>query len=85
MPLIWVRHYTGESGKPARIITSTMGSAVDLENPGLRRLFVNACYWGLGMTPETAGGVDYIGEYKPSWFGYGKFVKGIKPEDLGVK
>ncbi|HXP63306.1 MAG TPA: ThuA domain-containing protein [Dongiaceae bacterium] len=86
MPLVWVRHYTGESGKTSRIVTTTMGAAVDLEDPGLRRLLVNACYWCAGLENQVPAkaNVDYIGEYKPGWFGYGKFKPGMKPEDLAL-
>jgi type 1 glutamine amidotransferase len=87
MPLIWVRSYTGEVGKIARVICSTIGAAVDLESEGLRRLFVNACYWALGMEDQipTRSNVDYVGNYKPSFFGFGKFKNGIKPSDLELK
>ncbi|HWQ91273.1 MAG TPA: ThuA domain-containing protein [Clostridia bacterium] len=84
MPLAWFRTYTGDQGKPAKVFTTTMGAAVDLENEGLRRLLVNACYWAVGMEsqiPATAD-VRYVGEYKPTWFGFGKFKPGVKPADL---
>ena len=86
MPLVWVRHYTGESGKTSSIVTTTMGAAVDLQDPGLRRLLVNACYWcaGLGNEIPAQANVDYLGQYKPSWFGFGKFKPGLKPEDLAL-
>src|SRR2546427_11448773 len=32
MPLIWVRNYSGETGKASRIICSTIGAAVGLES-----------------------------------------------------
>jgi len=75
MPLVWTREYTGENGKTSRIVATTMGAAVDLENAGLRRLLVNACYWttGLGDKIPDAANVDYVGEYHPTWFGFGKF------------
>jgi Trehalose utilisation len=84
MPLVWVRDYTGENGKTSKIVATTMGAAVDLENADLRRLLVNACYWATGLTdkiPEAAN-VDYVGEYKPSWFGFGKSKAGVIPADL---
>ena len=87
MPLIWTRNYTGESGKSSRILCSTIGAAVDVKSEGLRRLLVNACYWGLGMEnqiPEKAN-VEYVGQYSPSYFGFGKFVPGVKPADLEIK
>jgi hypothetical protein len=87
MPLVWVRDYTGPSAKTSRILTTTMGAAVDLENPGLRRLLVNACYWCAGLANQIPpqANVDYVGQYKPGWFGYGKFKPGIKPEDLALQ
>ena len=87
MPLAWIRHYTGESGKPSRVFTTTMGASVDLQSEGLRRLLVNACYWAVGLedrVPPKAN-VDYVGEYQPLWFGFGKFKPGVKPADLELK
>ncbi len=87
MPLVWVRNYTGESGKTCRVICTTMGASMDLQNEGLRRLCVNACYWGLGLEDKipTRSNVEYVGEYKPTPFGFGKFTKGIKPSDHELK
>ncbi|MEI6389782.1 MAG: ThuA domain-containing protein [Verrucomicrobiota bacterium] len=86
MPLVWLRDYTGENGRTSKIITTTMGAAVDLENEGLRRLLVNACYWATGLETKipAKANVDYLGEYQPGWFGFGKFKKGSRPEDLGL-
>ena len=84
MPLVWVRNYTGMQGNTSRVICTTMGAAVDLANEGLRRLLVNACYWGVGLADRipAANGVDYVGSYHPKWFGSGKFTPGVKPADL---
>jgi hypothetical protein len=86
MPLVWLRDYTGEKGKTSKIVTTTMGAAVDLESEGLRRLIVNACYWAVGREGKIPAfaNVNYVGEYKPSWFGFGKFKPGLKPEDLAL-
>ncbi len=87
MPLVWTRDYRGEQGKVSKIFTTTMGASVDLENEGLRRLLVNACYWAVGLEDQipARANVDYVGEYKPLWFGYGKFKPGVKPADLELK
>ncbi|HZR21175.1 MAG TPA: hypothetical protein VFE51_28090 [Verrucomicrobiae bacterium] len=87
MPLVWVRGYRSEEGRVCRIVTTTMGAAVDLQNESLRRLLVNAAYWltGLGQKIDGKADVAYVGEYKPLWFGFGKFAKGIKPDDLAIK
>lgn len=87
MPLVWVRNHQGESGRSSRVLCTTIGAAVDFESEGLRRLFVNACYWGLGLERliPARSNVEYVGEYKPTYFGFGKFTKGVKPADLELK
>ena len=84
MPLVWVKDFKGEQGKASRVICTTMGASTDLQNEGLRRLVVNACYWGMGLESKipAKNKVDYVGEYKPTPFGFGKYTKGVKPADL---
>jgi hypothetical protein len=83
MPMIWQRDYQTESGNSANILCSTIGAATDLESEDLRRLLVNFCYWSLGLgdkiPPEN--NVDYVGEYKPSNFGFDRWKRGVKPAD----
>jgi hypothetical protein len=87
MPLVWLREYKGESGKTSKIVATTAGAAVDLENEGLRRLLVNACYWTLGMEDKAPAKADvaYVGAYNPSFFGFGKGKKGLKPADFKME
>jgi Trehalose utilisation len=82
MPVAWVKTYTGESGKPARVFATTMGAATDLESTGVRRLLVNAVYWALGMEDRISAenDVSLVGEFKPRPFGFNSAAKGIKPE-----
>ena len=63
-----------------------MGAAVNLENEGQRRLLVNSACWAAGRETQipAKADVDYVGEYKPNWFGFGKFKPGFKPEDLAL-
>ncbi len=86
MPVVWLRDYAGERGKTSKVFTTTMGAAVDLENEGLRRLLINAGYWAVGLEKEipARANVDYVGDYKPEWFGFGKFKPGLKPADLAL-
>src|SRR5262245_10702864 len=49
MPIAWTKTYTGASGRPSRVFTTTMGASQDFASEGLRRLLVNACYWAAGM------------------------------------
>jgi type 1 glutamine amidotransferase len=79
MPVAWTRTYRG-----GRVFTTTMGSAQDLLNAGLRRLLVNACYWAAGLEAriDPAAKVDLIGTYEPLPFGFGGAAKGVKPPVL---
>ena len=49
LPVAWFKTWQTSEGKKARVFQSTMGSGKDLESAGLRRLIINAAYWGLGM------------------------------------
>ena len=83
MPIAWIKSYTGDSGKKARVFSSTIGAAPDFESEGLRRLFVNAGYWCLEMEDRipTRANVDIVGEYKPTFFGFDGHKTGVKPAD----
>jgi hypothetical protein len=85
MPLVWVRDYDWGNGKSTRALTSTIGAAVDLESEDLRRLFVNASYWMTGLEVPKEADVNYIGEFKPSFFGFNAFKKGVRPSDHALK
>jgi hypothetical protein len=87
MAVAWTRQNINASGKTNRIFTTTMGAAVDLENEGLRRLIVNAVYWGLNLDVPQKADVSYVDEYKPSFYGFDGFRKGLRPSDfeLGKK
>jgi hypothetical protein len=82
MPVAWTKTYSNKSS--ARVFTTTMGAAQDLEDEGLRRLIVNACFWAVGLEgripPRT--NVDLVGDYKPLPFRFGGFARGLKPADL---
>lgn len=85
MPIVWVRDYTWENGKTTRALTSTQGAAVDLEDENLRRLLINASYWLTGLDAPAKADVAYVGEFKATFFGFGKFTPGLKPEDFELK
>ena len=87
MPVAWTKTYKSESGKMARIFCTTMGAATDLEAEGTRRMLVNSVYWSLGMEdkiPEKTN-VEIVGEFKPTPFGFGKYVKGVRVESHVMK
>ncbi len=76
LPVAWVKTWIGNTGKTARVFNTTMGSAEDFENEGLRRLTVNAIYWCLAIEKQIdpKSSVEFVGEYKPlkSGFDYPK-------------
>ncbi len=84
MPIVWTKPYQIEGGSQGMAFASTMGASMDFENADLRRLVINASFWLLGMsdaiTPDMS--VDYVGEYKPTMFGFDTFRKGMKVEDF---
>lgn len=76
LPVAWTNVWETSTGAKARVFHVTMGSARDFESAGLRRLLVNAVYWGLGLEeaidPERS--VDPTRPYAPrkSGFNYEK-------------
>ena len=87
MPIAWTRTYKGESGKTARVFTTTMGASQDFASEGLRRLLVNASYWCLDMEDRISerANVDIVGPYNPRPFGNNGFQKNVRPADLQMK
>lgn len=83
MPVAWIKSYTGANGKSGRAFTTTMGASQDLQSAGVRRLLVNACYWGLGLDDKitSKSNMDIVGDYKPTPFKFDGYVRGKKPAD----
>ena len=84
MPIAWTRLHKNEGGTTNRILTTTMGSATDLENEDLRRLIVNGVYWGLGLQVPARADVTYVDEYVPSFYGFDGFRKGLRASDFEI-
>ncbi|MFT5495710.1 MAG: type 1 glutamine amidotransferase [Kiritimatiellia bacterium] len=82
LPVAWIKPWQTSEGKSARVFQSTMGSAKDLESPGLRRLIINAAYWGLGMEAQITAdrSVDYAGPYEPLASGFNYEALGVVPK-----
>jgi hypothetical protein len=82
LPVAWTKTWTGNNYLPSRIFHFTMGSAEDFESAGVRRLTVNAVYWGLGMDESIAAdaSVGIIGEYQPLKAGFNYDELGVKPQ-----
>lgn len=78
MPIGWTGSYQG-----GRVFTSTMGAATDFVSEGVRRMIVNAAYWCLGLEDQITADLDiaFVGEFKPTRFGFNAFVKDRVPAD----
>lgn len=83
VPIAWTRVVKSPSGKDARVVTTTMGASVDMESEGFRRLLVNSVYWALGLEEKIPSRSDVatVGEFDPTFYGFGEFVKGRRPAD----
>ncbi len=79
LPVAWIKHWQTSDGRKARVFHCTMGSAHDFQSAGLRRLIVNAVYWGMGLESAISPtcSVDIVGRYLP-------FESGFNYKELGV-
>jgi putative heme-binding domain-containing protein len=85
-PIAWTRVVERGEGVKLRVFTTTMGAATDLASEGLRRMVVNAVYWGLGLEEAIPAAADVrpVGPYTPSPFKFKGFRQGVKPADLAL-
>jgi len=81
LPVAWTKTWLGDKQLPSRILHFTMGSAEDFANDGVRRITVNAVYWGLGMESaiQPNSSVDIVGPYTPLPAGFDYEKLGVKP------
>ena len=86
LPVAWFKNWQTSDGKTARVFHTTMGSAADMESAGLRRMIINAAYWGMGMeaaiTPTRS--VEIVGEYKPLETGFNYKQLGVVPKPVAA-
>jgi type 1 glutamine amidotransferase len=82
MPIAWTKTYKApKSGKTGRVFTTTTGASVDLLYEGTRRLIVNGTLWAAGLEVPEKSNVELVGDYQPTKFSFGGYVKGKKPQD----
>lgn len=84
MAVAWTREHDWGNGKKSRAFCTTMGAATDLVNAPLRRLIVNAVYWGLKLEVPAEANVEIVGDFKPSAYGFDGYKRGVRPEDLAL-
>jgi hypothetical protein len=85
MPVAWTKSYQVPDGKPGKAFATTMGSSTDLVNEPLRRLLVNAVYVLLDLKVPEKADVAFVGEFKPTAYGFNGYTKGVKPADHAMK
>jgi len=81
MPVVWTRQLKNQAGHENRLLCTTMGAATDLQNEGLRRLIVNAVYWGVGLDVPAKADVAFVDPYKPTMYGFDGHRRGLTPAD----
>jgi hypothetical protein len=82
MPVAWLRVNDSDIGKGNKALCTTLGSATDLQNEGLRRLIVNAAFAFTGLEVPAKADVALVGDYKPTMYGFDGFIRGRKPADM---
>jgi hypothetical protein len=84
LPIAWTKTFTGTAGKAARVFSTTLGYGDDFKEESVRRMFVNACYWGVGLEDSipAKSNVTQVGTYKPRKSNFGGYQTGVKPVDL---
>ncbi|YCM44999.1 ThuA domain-containing protein [Verrucomicrobiaceae bacterium 227] len=82
LPVAWIKDWKTSKGKTARVFHSTMGSARDLQSAGLRRLVINAAYWGMGLEDKISPdrSVEIVGPYAPLASGFNYEKLGVVPK-----
>jgi Trehalose utilisation len=86
LPVAWFKNWKTSEGKSARVFHCTMGSGTDLECADLRRLIINAGYWGMGMESAitATSSVDIVGTYKPLETGFDYKKLGVVPKPIAA-
>ena len=73
LPVAWFKLCRTGPARTPRVFQATMGSGDDFRNTGLRRLVINAAYWGgwawSHRSPPRAR-VDVVGTYEPLATGF---------------
>jgi len=86
LPVAWFKNWQTSEGKSVRVFHCTMGSGTDLESAGLRRLIINAAYWGMGMESSIKAdrSVDIVGTYEPLESGFDYRELGVVPKPVSA-
>jgi len=90
MALAWIHEYTSpDGGAKGKAFTTTMGASQDIVSDDLRRLFVNASLYLVGLEVPAAAEVGFVDPFEPTRFAFIRaenFFKerNLKPSDFGL-
>ena len=80
-PVAWTREFDNTGDKDNRIFTTTMGASSDLIDENLRRLIVNAVFWGLELDVPQKAEVE-AAKFNPTFYSFKAYKVGLKPADF---
>jgi hypothetical protein len=83
MAVAWTRRNRNSNGTSNPVFCTTMGAATDLVNEGLRRMVINAVFWGFEIEIPTSTDVRFVDPYVPAGYDFNgnRFRRGVRPED----
>ena len=84
MAVAWTRVNDNDFGKGNKVLCTTMGSATDLQNEGLRRMLVNATFAFTELDVPAKADVEYVDPYKPLFYGFNGYRKGLNVSDQAL-
>lgn len=70
MPIAWTKSYQIPGGQKGKVFASTIGSSTDMLSEGVRRMMVNATFWGLDLPVPSKADVSFIGDYEYSAYAF---------------
>ncbi len=88
-PFAWLHNYKITDGKPGKSFCTTSGAAVDLLDPDLRRMVVNAVYFLTDRDVPAKANVEFVDPFYPTFFGFindAEYWSGqnLQPSDYGL-
>lgn len=69
-PLVWLHKYEAPDGVTGKSLCTTAGAAVDLVDPNLRRLIVNAAFYLTDLEVPKDANVAYVDSFDASFYGF---------------
>ncbi len=85
MPLAWLRHYQGPSGRNGCVFATTAGASVDFQSEHFRRMVINAAHYLTGLGVPVLADVTPIDPFEPTSYGFHNEPEFFRQRDLRVE